>query len=85
MQTYTLEKCDEEEGVEYYYLSQNQDYFILVQTFKTIRKPSERKVDNLSVMQWFTDFLPNINLQNLHTYKDGLILKNNYKRPFVGT
>lgn len=78
---YTLKKCDKEKGVEYYYQSQNQDCCILVQTFKGIRKPaSERKLDNLSVMQPFSDFMPNINLQNLDTYKDKLILKNELQK-----
>ena len=52
-----------------------------MQTFKGIRKPaSEHKLDNLSVMQPFSDFLPNIDLQNLNSYKDKFISKNELQK-----
>ena len=70
-----LKKCEnKEKGTEFYF--QSPTHCILVHTFKGIRKPaSQRKVDNLPIMQGFTAILPTINLANLSEYKDKYIQK----------
>ena len=74
-------QCDKEKGVEYYFQSPNHDYCILVQTFKGIQKSaSEHKVNNLSVIRPFSDFPPDIDLQNLSAYKDKFILKDGLQK-----